>query len=303
MTFFGCSRHRVSVHLLWLLLVVLTTLPTLVQAQRRVRLPKNLQEISGLARTPDGALWALNDGGNAAQLYRLDPRTGKVLESRPLPVPNRDWEDLAPDPRSGCLWIADCGNNLNRRRDLRLYRYCPATGALDSVLFRYPDQQAFPPATAAEANFDCEAVVCTPDGTLHLFTKSRFRGRHYTKHYTLPAQPGTYTATLRDSLLLPRCVVSGAALSADGRTLALVGYYFEKKWGFWPVTRASVCYLSGFGGTDFLTGKLTRRRLPRCLIARQFESVVEWEPGRWRAANEGILWQKPRLWKIRRLPD
>lgn len=280
-------------------LLVLAGLSVPLNAQRRVRLPKTLQEVSGLARTPDGALWALNDGGNPAQLYRLDPHTGQVLETRTLPVPNRDWEDLAPDPRNGCLWIADCGNNLNRRHDLRLYRYSPATGALDSVLFSYPDQRAFPPASAADANFDCEAVVCTADGQLHLFTKSRFRGRHYTKHYTLPATPGTYVATLRDSLYLRRCVVSGAGLSADGRTLALVGYFFEKKWGFWPFTRASVCYLSGFEGDRFLSGTLTRRRLPRFLIARQFESVLEWEPGHWRAANEGILWQKPRLWKIR----
>jgi hypothetical protein len=271
-----------------------------IEAQpRKSTLPASLQEISGLARTPDGALWALCDGDNPAALYRLNPSDGRILDTRSLPLPNRDWEDLAAAP-DGCLWIADAGNNLNRRRDLRAYRYCPADGRIDSVLFRYPDQTDFPPAREADWQYDCEALVVWRD-TLHFFTKSRFRSDHTVRHYVVPARPSAqvYEAELRHQIRLPGRVVSGAALSPDGRTLALTTYIFEKKWGFWPHTRATLVVFRDFEGTDFLKGKMTRRRLPRGLFARQFESVVAWQPGIWLAANEGLAWQKPRLWRLR----
>ena len=108
-----------------------------------------------------------------------------------------------------------------------------------------------PPAGEVERNFDCEAFIWYKD-TLHLFTKSRFAGRHFTKHYTIPAVPGIWQAELRDSLYLPNRVVSGAAISADGKTLALTAYYVKKR--IWPVpyTGASVFFISGYKGTHFL---------------------------------------------------
>ena len=44
-----------------------------------------------------------------------------------LPVPGVrqvDWESLAQDPQ-GVLYIGDCGNNNNDRRDLTIYRFDP----------------------------------------------------------------------------------------------------------------------------------------------------------------------------------
>jgi hypothetical protein len=125
---------------------------------RRTDLPPVLKEVSGMARLPNGDLWLLNDSKNPPELFRFDPLAGKLLETRRLPVQNFDWEDLASDP-AGNLYIGDFGNNYNRRRNLRIFRYNPATGALDSIEFRYPDQQAFPPAREADWNFNCEALV------------------------------------------------------------------------------------------------------------------------------------------------
>ncbi|HMX39019.1 MAG TPA: hypothetical protein PK971_01840 [Saprospiraceae bacterium] len=277
-------------------------LPTLLPAQtsrppRRTKLPPELKEVSGMVRTLSGDVWMLNDSRNPPILFRYDPIEGQVKESRRLPVPNRDWEDIATDPQ-GFLYIGDVGNNRNARRDLRVYRYHPATGQLDSILLRYPDQRHFAPADTRWWNFNCEAMVWHHD-SLHLFSKNSFQGNFYTKHYVVPARPGEYVAELRDSICLKNRVVTGAALSRDGRTLALTGYIIGKKMGFLPSTKASVFYFTGFAGSNFFQGKAVRKRLPKLLIARQFESVTQWEGDCWLVANEGRKPQYQAVWGLK----
>ena len=264
---------------------------------RRTALPDVLKEVSGMVRTPSGDLWMLNDSKNPPELFRFDPVAGKLLETRRLPIANRDWEDLAADDR-GNLYIGDVGNNRNARRDLRIYRYNPATQALDSILLRYPDQVAFAPADEHDWNFNCEAMVFFRD-SLHLFSKNSFKGNFYTKHYVVPAKPGNYVAELRDSICLKNRVVTGAALSRDGKTLALTGYIIGEKLGFIPHTKASVFYFTDFGGSNFLRGKQERKRLPKFLIARQYESVTQWEGDCWIVANEGRKPQFQAVWRLK----
>ena len=205
---------------------------------RRTRLPAALKEVSGMARLPNGDCWLLNDGGNGPRLYLFDMAADSIRETRLLSCTNIDWEDLCADP-AGNLYIGDFGNNFNNRRDLRIYRYNPASNALDSIVFAYPDQAAFPPAGEKDRNFDCEAMAFFDD-SLHLFSKSRFKGGHVTKHYVLPARPGHYVAQLRESIRLKNRVVSGAAISRDGKTLALTSYMVGFKLGFIPFTKAHV---------------------------------------------------------------
>jgi len=288
-------------HLFHVLLLLALVAPFDLQAQhlrRRTRLPDNLKEISGMTRLPNGDLWMLNDGGNTPQLFRFDPEQGSIAETLTLPAPNRDWEDLSSDP-AGNLYIGDFGNNLNNRRDLCIFRYQPATGAFDSILFSYPDQHDFPPKNEKDWNFDCEAMVFFGD-SLHLFSKNRFKSNFVTKHYVVPARPGRYVAELRDSIRLKKRVVTGAALNPDGKTLALTAYMLGFKWGFLPFTKASTFYVSAFSKTNFFSGKIKRVRLPKFLIARQFESVVAWDKDCWLAANEGIGPQRAALWRIKK---
>lgn len=282
------------------LLILAFCIPVSAEAQhlrRRIRLPDTLKEVSGIARLPNGDLWMLNDGGNAPQLFRFDPEKKSVLQVRHLPVVNRDWEELCADP-AGNMYIGDFGNNLNRRRDLCIYKYEPVSGALDSILFVFSDQKEFPPAHERDWNFDVEAMIFFED-SLHLFSKNRFKSDFITKHYVVPAQPGRYVAGLRDSIRLKKRVVTGAALSRDGNTLALTAYHYGFRWGFLPFAKASVFYFTGFPGSRFFRAPLKKVRLPGFPIARQFESVLEWAPHCWIAANEGIGPQRPALWRIR----
>lgn len=267
---------------------------------RRTALPIELKEVSGMTRLPNGDFWLLNDSKNPSDLFRFDPIARKLLEVRHLPVKNFDWEDLAHDP-AGNLYIGDFGNNYNKRRNLRIFRYNPSTGALDSIQFRYPDQSAFPPALEEDWNFNCEAMVFFRD-SLHLFTKNSFKGNFYTKHYVLPAIPNgveEYAAELRDSILLKNRVVTGAAISREGNSFVLTGYIIGKRLGFIPYTRASAMYFKGFSGSQFLKGKQRWKRLPKFLISRQFESITQWEGKLWIVANEGRKSQFQRIWKLR----
>ncbi len=282
------------------LLIPALCLPSALFSQKKVPrhtvLPSVLKEVSGMTLTESGDLWMLNDSKNPPELFRYDPQEGKLLETRRLPVINHDWEDLTADNK-GNLYIGDVGNNRNARKDLRVYIYNPKTEHLDSILLRYPDQTAFAPANARDWNFNCEAIIFFRD-SLHLFSKNNFKGNFYTKHYVVPAKPGDYVAELRDSICLKNHVVTGAALSRDGKTFSLTGYIISKRLGFLPYTKASVFYFTDFKGSDFLHGKMTRERLPKFLIARQFESITQWDNDCWLVANEGRKPQYQAVWRI-----
>ena len=189
---------------------------------RLARQPVPIRESSGLAPGDSaGLVWTHGDGGTPATLYQTN-LAGGLRGALPLaPLVNHDWEELARDP-TGRFYVGDFGNNRNDRRDLAIYRITSGAGRpqVDTIAFRYPDQTAFPPALARR-HFDCEAMLFYND-SLHLFTKDRSR-RHRTRYYVVPARPGRHVAVLRDSLRL-RTLVTGAALSADGRRVALLGY-------------------------------------------------------------------------------
>jgi hypothetical protein len=266
---------------------------------RRITLPAELKEVSGMTRLPNGDLWLLNDSRNPSDLYRFDPIRKQLTAVQPLQTKNFDWEDLTHDP-AGNLYIGDFGNNNNKRSNLRVLIFNPTHGTLDSIVFRYPDQKAFPPEKETDWNFNCEAMVFFQD-SLHLFSKNVFKGNFYCKHYVIPATSGLETvAILRDSIKLKNRVVTGAALSRDGKTLALTGYIMGRRLGFLPFTRASILFFSDFKGSMFLRGKLQRKRLPQFGLARQFESITQWDETTWLVANEGRGAQTQRIWRIKR---
>jgi hypothetical protein len=287
--------------LLFLLFTFGFCLPHLVFAQKKgFKLGDELVEVSGLSIASPDSIWWLNDGGSRPRLYCTDHK-GRIKERENLPVQNRDWEDLCAD-QSGYLYIGDFGNNLNRRTDLRIYRYHPGRKSLDSILFRYPDQTAFPPPLPSW-NFDAEAMVWYRD-SLHIFSKNRLqKGNYYCKHYIIPATPGAYVAILRDSILLPKRVATGAAISSDGQTLALVSYFFRVTFfGILPKTRTSIWLFRDFQGSNFFQGTIQQQRVGKFpVIPTQYESIGFVNEKRVMIATERtvILKQKARQVKLK----
>ncbi|MBF9222233.1 hypothetical protein [Hymenobacter ruricola] len=175
-------------------------------------------ESSGLAPAPTaGNYYSFGDDGNRPILYEITG-TGELVRRLDVPADNNDWESLSRDGQ-GNYYIGNCGNNESTRRDLSIYKFRPdAPAQAGTIAFRYPDQNEFPPKKK-QRNFDCEASLWH-DGQVWLFTKDR--GQSSTSNvYTVPDQPGDYTAKKVTSLAIPG-QVTDAALRADGRRLVLL---------------------------------------------------------------------------------
>jgi hypothetical protein len=185
------------------------------------RLPAIANESSGLALNQKAnTLWTHNDSGGKPELYEID-YTGKLISKLTVPqASNVDWEDLAQSP-DGTLYIGDMGNNANDRRDLTVYTLTPSREVLAPIRFSYADQLSFPPP-ADQNNFDCEAFFYYQE-KLYLFSKNRSKKDRYVTMYALPAQPGDYVLTPRDSLYIDAQVTS-ADVNPSGTTFALLTY-------------------------------------------------------------------------------
>jgi len=140
------------------------------------KLPKALKEISGIEFINDSLIVAHNDGGNTATLYLLNLK-GKIIDSvQIINAKNTDWEDITKDDK-GNLYIADIGNNNNKRKKLRILKISISSlFEKDSVhaeiySFQYPDQVLFPPPEN-ELLYDAESI-CYYDNSLWIFTKCR----------------------------------------------------------------------------------------------------------------------------------
>lgn len=195
---------------------------------------KRITESSGVApsrRTP-GVLWTHGDSGEPAYLFATDTAgtvrgTFGVTGAR-----NRDWEDIALGPcgRSTCVYLADTGDNNERRSAVALYRvpeprlperrpkHVRPTAPAEVLTFRYPD-----------GPHDVEAMWVAPNEDVHLVSKGRTgRIRHYRVRAAGWASRRPATAERLEALPLPvrsrLDYVTGAALSPDGRMVVVRSY-------------------------------------------------------------------------------
>lgn len=245
---------------------------------RQTKLPDLVGEASGMLIQGD-TCWLHNDSGGNPTLYGFNEK-GELLDSMRIPgAKNVDWEALAHDP-AGNLYLCDIGNNRNRRQDLKIYRWRPGQKVASEIAFRYPDQQTFPPPDERK-NYDAEGCFWWND-SLYVFSKNRNNQQdYYTRLYAIPARPGTYIATLKDSLNLDDRIVTGAAIRPDGKEVALMTYQYRPD-KFMPL-KASVFLLQDFPGTQFCqASQIYRKEVPPIQISRQFEAIDYY---RW-----NILW-------------
>jgi hypothetical protein len=141
--------------------------------------PAELGELSGLAAASArhaGIFWAHNDSDNAFRVYALD-ESGKIQATLTLtgskPV---DLEDIAVGPCGAraeappCLYLADTGDNFQRRPQVRLFRLpepeqlSDATLPVETLAFTYPDGPHNAEALVMDVRSGRLAVITkTPD--------------------------------------------------------------------------------------------------------------------------------------------
>jgi hypothetical protein len=196
-----------------------------------------LDEISGFAPGPERSLWAIQDGGNRATLYRLD-RHGQWLASWPVTgVQNTDWESLARFSRGGQHWllIADTGDNGGLRRTLQLHVIAePGSGPPRplapawSVVFRWPDGPRDCEAVAVDTRTNEALLVSKKRQPPELFSVSL--GMHDAVRTAQPLGRLAGVPTARPDAGPPTPdervahMVTGLDLSPDGLRIAVLTY-------------------------------------------------------------------------------
>lgn len=198
-----------------------------------VVLPRRLAETSGVAvsRTQPGVLWTHNDDGSL--LVAIDAR-GHVLGQWNVRPELGDWEDIelaACGPDRSCLYLADTGDNEERRANgsARILRVTePAVHAAGGE--RTLDAEVFP-LRLPEGPRDIEALFVLPGERAYLVTKGR---RAPVTVYRYPAPLRSDTVTLEEVQRLgdgPEPLLSqvtgasaSAQSSADGTLVAIRTY-------------------------------------------------------------------------------
>lgn len=259
-------------------------------------LPDQLEEASGLYIENEDIFWLNNDSGGRPVLYAVNP-AGELIDSMPIEgASNQDWEDLGYD-NAGNVYVFDCGNNANKRDNLRIYKWEPASQSLDSITYRYPDQELFPPAPA-DRRFDAEGGFWFQD-SLYIFSKDYLPNAKYrTSLYALPAQSGDYTAVKKGSRVMEKRVITAAAISPSGKRVALLSYLYRSR-KIVPKSRGSVFLIEDFEGTDFLSGKIRKLDIPKVGIGRQFEAIDFLDENNLIVGAERTKINNPRLFKVK----
>jgi hypothetical protein len=181
-----------------------------------------LAELSGLA-VAGGAVWAMADGGRRVALHQLDLSTCAVIGDWTVAIDPYDAEDLATGP-DGTLWVGDTGDNELRRATIAVI-VVPRSGEPALHRLTYPD-----------GPHDAEALLVGADGVPTVITKEIGRARVYRPEATLDGVGPTPLVHVAD-LDLPASTtpggpigglgsrtVTGGAMSADGRVVALRTY-------------------------------------------------------------------------------
>jgi hypothetical protein len=217
------------------------------------KLSDKVDETSGLIYFR-GSIWTLNDSGGKPQIYRLDNKTGKVIQVITIKnVKNVDFEDLTHD--DNFIYIGDFGNNFGNRKDLSIYKIAkkdiPEKKDIslksERIKFDYADQKSYQKKNRKN-NFDCESVMSFGD-KLYLFTKNWVNAK--TRVYSVPKEAGKYSLKVVDEFPVDG-LITAAEYDAKSGTLSLLGYkdFMPFLWVFWD-----------FQKDDFFGGEKRRYNL------------------------------------------
>jgi hypothetical protein len=202
-----------------------------------IALPPELEESSGVAvglRNPD-VFWTHNDDGSV--LYAIE-RGGTIQATYTILPTLRDWEDIAVaacEDHGSCLYLADTGDNAERRGDgnIRVLRIAePSLSASEYAggnveAGRREIQGEVFPLRLPEGARDVEALFVLPGERLYVVTKGR--NHAITVYgYPSPLRPDTVTLEtvqrLTDNAAPLGDQVTGASVSPSGDVVSIRTY-------------------------------------------------------------------------------
>ncbi|MDA3906877.1 MAG: hypothetical protein PF484_12465 [Bacteroidales bacterium] len=216
-------------------------------------LSDSVNETSGLIFYK-GSIWTLNDSGGEAEIYSLDKKTGKIIQTIGFKdVQNFDFESLAQD--DDFIYVGDIGNNFGNRQDLSIYKIAKkdipeiqdTILPVERIQFNFSDQYSFIIRPRFH-DFDCEALISYRD-YLYVFTKNW--ADLNTRFYAIPKVAGEYTIDVLGEFNADG-LITGADYKAENNMLSLLGYK-----DFLPF----IWIFTEFEGNNFFEGKSRRFNL------------------------------------------
>lgn len=153
-----------------------------------------------------------NDSGGRAEVFVVDPRSGRTVGRTTYADQVTDTEALAP-AGARSVWVGDIGDNNEVRESVQVYRVPVGRGDRTVRAPRY--DLVYP-----DGAHDAESLVAGPDGRLHVITKGLLGGTAYVAPRHLdPDHPNRLRAVAPVDVW-----ATDAALFPDGRHVLVRGY-------------------------------------------------------------------------------
>lgn len=247
-----------------------------IKVSKTIGLDPKIAEGSGLLAW-NSQLWAINDSGEPI-LFSIDTLTGKITGEYRIPVQvNEDWEDLSQD--DSYFYIGAFGNNSNKKDSLKIYRISKTelkknSTVVDSITFTWPVIISNK-KKKKKNNFDCEAMAVI-DNQIFLFTKE-WKKQQCTKVFTLPKDPGIYTAKY-ETTLETKILITGANYNTTSRNLVLCGYNL--------FARPYLFVFPNFNSSNLLGGQAQKIVVKRSF--RQVEGIATFDGINYYLINENL---------------
>ena len=284
---FGCSSSAEVIEMNSSKISYKTTIdysPTLISQT----LPSIVEEQSGMIWWK-GLIWVINDSGNNPCLYAYD-KSGELKQTVTVAnAENIDWESLADDDTY--LYIGDFGNNEGNRKDLKILRIKKSLISEDDakvnaefIYFSWADQTDYTGEQELH-NYDCEAFFAYK-GLLYLFSKDLEDSK--TRIYTVSNKPGTYSLS-PITTIDTQFSVTGADISPDGKTIALVGYQ--------NLVNSYLFFIYNLDQMNWESAKTVRIHLTS-LFAAQTEGIVFDDNNQLFVTTEKTFLASPSLYQI-----
>jgi hypothetical protein len=182
-----------------------------------------LAEVSGLvaSRVNKGLLWAHNDSRNDPELFLIDSLAQIIMTCR-LPVPNRDWEDIAigkgPDPGKWYIYLGDIGDNQFVYATKFIYRFPEPIVSGSAMSIKKVDTISVMLEDGAR---DAETLLIDPvNNDLIILSKWETPARMYRVPYPFSKEVITAKRTLEINLT----EVTAGDISPDGKEILLKSY-------------------------------------------------------------------------------
>ena len=201
---------------------------------------RSISESSGLVasrRTP-GAYWTHNDSGDGPFIYGIDAHGDSLGTFNVTGAQARDWEDISigpgPQASQSYLYIGDIGDNNDVRKDVVIYRVLEPELTAATRKFTKKAPGTTEPAEAIRLKYpdgphDAEALLVHPTSG-HIYIVTKLMIADPTVYEVAPpfATGTTITMTRIGTIHVPSLfggVVTGGAISPDGRRAALCDYF------------------------------------------------------------------------------